>query len=112
MRLRQHASHSAPADGTVEQEGRLKDLLPIWKAALHSRLAVCALVALSDLLVPDWQDDDLTVAHFACPWPFRGFARWDGARFLGLALEGYADERSHAFFPGLPLLISRRKSTT
>lgn len=74
-------------------------------AALLSRLVVCVLMLVSELVVPDWDDGDPTVARFPAPRGLRAFARWDAAWFLLIARDGYTGEESHAFFPGLPTLL-------
>lgn len=73
--------------------------------ALLSRVIVCVMMVLSDLLVPDFVDSDDTVATFEVTAGVRAFARWDAARFLLVARNGYVDEQSFAHFPGLPVLL-------
>lgn len=73
----------------------------LW-AAVTSRAAFCVALVISELLVPDWDDGDATVARYEAPRGLRAFAQWDAARFLLIARDGYTDEQSHAFFPALP----------
>eukprot|EP00397_Hematodinium_sp_SG-2012_P043484 GEMP01048347.1.p1 GENE.GEMP01048347.1~~GEMP01048347.1.p1 ORF type:complete len:385 (+),score=83.35 GEMP01048347.1:105-1259(+) len=81
----------------------------VVKVACASRLGVCALMTVADLLLPDHSPDP-SVARFV---GFPSWAtRWDSARFLNLALgDGYTEPEHFAFFPLWPLLLSLVQST-
>mmetsp|Transcript_74574 Transcript_74574/g.155473 ORF Transcript_74574/g.155473 Transcript_74574/m.155473 type:complete len:451 (-) Transcript_74574:56-1408(-) len=79
----------------------------IFKVAIISRLITCGCLLLSELLWPEWLliNNDPSVAHIQAPRGLRAFAQWDAARFLLAARDGYLDEQSFAFQPGLPFLM-------
>ncbi|CAE8715520.1 unnamed protein product [Polarella glacialis] len=79
----------------------------VLRFAIASRLAVLSACLLSDALLPDHSPDESVLRPPPdLPRWLHAFARWDAARFLGIAERGYDSEESYAFFPLLPILMS------
>ncbi|CAE8632240.1 unnamed protein product [Polarella glacialis] len=90
-------SRQPPASGTAT----------VLRFAIASRLAVLSACLLSDALLPDHSPDESVLRPPPdLPRWLHAFARWDAARFLGIAERGYDSEESYAFFPLLPILMS------
>lgn len=87
-----------------------KDKRRILRWSITRQLSVLALMLLTSLLVPPFDDSgrlllergsrSRLLARTALP-----FTQWDTLHFLGIAKDGYATEQQFAFMPGVPLLL-------
>ena len=77
----------------------------VLRFATASRVVVIILAVVSDWILPDHVPDASVARPSGVHW-LSAFTRWDAARFLKIAQEGYLHEEDYAFMPALPVAIS------
>jgi hypothetical protein len=89
---------------------RCRDEKDILKFSLICRIASVALALLSSVFVKPFDTSGLLLLEDDAGGPLAArlalsFVQWDTLHFLKIAKDGYAQEQSFAFSPGVPLIL-------
>jgi Gpi18-like mannosyltransferase len=78
-------------------------VMVVWalRVAVFARISLTLLAVFSGHVVPPFDKSSFDVDSSV----LRPLAHWDGAHFVGIALDGYNSDHSLAFFPLYPLMI-------